>query len=335
MKPERLQGRAATLSRRLGGWAVEGFFEGLSGIGRAVPLARPELYGIRVLRDLAYREGGQAAHRLDVHKPRGTAPYPVVFYVHGGGFSILSKETHWLMALAFARRGFLVFNVEYRLAPANPYPAALEDVCAAWGWLARNLESFGGDPERVVLAGESAGANLVTSLALASSCPRPEPFAKAAFDAGLAPAALVAACGLLQVSDIERFVRRRRLPRWLFERMQSVSDGYLRGAHAAGPGGLELADPLLVLERAEPPARRLPPVFAFAGTRDPVLDDTRRLGAALARLGVAHRVRIYPGELHAFHALVWRRQARQSWRETFDFLAESLPSGSDRLATSR
>jgi acetyl esterase len=46
-------------------------------------------------------------------------------------------------------------------------------------------------------------------------------------------------------------------------------------------------------------------------------------------------VRIYPGELHAFHALVWRRQARQSWRETFDFLAESLPSGSDRLATSR
>ena len=50
-----------------------------------------------------------------------------MLYVHGGGFRILSKDTHWIMGLAFARRGFLVFNIGYRLAPKHPFPAAIAD----------------------------------------------------------------------------------------------------------------------------------------------------------------------------------------------------------------
>ena len=63
------------------------------------------------------------------------------------------------------------------------------------------------------------------------------------------------------------------------------------------------------------------------GTRDPLLDDTRRLGAALDRLGVPYEVRYYPGEIHAFHALVWRPQARAFWRDTFAFLDRYAPPG--------
>src|SRR6185369_7165240 len=105
----------------------------------------------------------------------------------GGGFRILSKDTHWIMALAFARRGFQVFNINYRLAPKHRFPAAVEDACAAWSFLAHHARAWDIDPERVVLAGESAGANLVTSLAVATSFRREEPYARAAFEAPLTP----------------------------------------------------------------------------------------------------------------------------------------------------
>src|SRR5690606_7801756 len=136
-------------------------------------------------------------------------PLPTVLYVHGGAFRSLSRRTHWLMGLAFARAGFVVANVDYRLAPAHPFPAAVQDVCAAYTWWAAHAADHGGDPGRLVLAGESAGANLVTSLAICAAWRRPEPWARAVFDAGVAPRAVLPACGILQVSRAERFLERR------------------------------------------------------------------------------------------------------------------------------
>ena len=133
-----------------------------------------------MIRDVAYDDSGLAEHRLDIYRPRGLARgeldrVPVVLYVHGGGFRILSKDTHWVMGLAFARRGYLVFNVSYRLAPRHRFPAAVQDVAAALEWVRQNAARYGGDLDRLAFAGESAGANLVTSLALMSSYRRTEP----------------------------------------------------------------------------------------------------------------------------------------------------------------
>jgi acetyl esterase len=175
-----------------------------------------------------------------------------------------------------------------------------------------------------VLAGESAGANLALTLALSASYPRAEPFARAVFDTGVVPRAIVPLCGLLQVSDPGRFARRRKLPAWVADRLNEVTDAYLFGHEHATPEELELADPLRVLERGDAPVRPLPPVFAGVGTRDPVLDDTRRLDDALARLGVPHEVRYYDGEPHAFQALVFRKNARDCWEHAFAFLDRAL-----------
>ncbi len=320
------QGLVARLRRRAGALAIEAFFEGLSRSTRLLPKARRALALAEVSRDLPYRPTGRTEHTLDLWRPRdrGPGPLPAVLYVHGGGFSILSKETHWAMALRFAAAGYLVFNVNYRLAPRHPFPAALEDLCEAWAWLDAHLEAHGGDPHRVVLAGESAGANLVTALTVATSYDRAESWARRAREVRLRPAAVIAGCGYLQVSDPERFGRRKPLPAWLEDRIVETSRAYLRRAVPDPAGGLELADPLRVLEGARP-ARPLPPFFAFAGTADPILDDTRRLGAALLAHGAPHLVRLYPGEPHAFHALAWRPQAEHCWRETFDFLRAHLP----------
>jgi acetyl esterase len=314
------EGALVDLRRKIGALAVDNFFRGLSAVGRMHPRARPARHGVEVTRDVAYLPDGRPEHRLDVYRPSaGTAPWPVVLYVHGGGFRILSKDTHWVMGLAFARRGYLVFNINYRLAPTHPFPAAVEDACAALTWVVENAASYGGDPSRLVLAGESAGGNLVTSLAVASSYARPEPFARAVFEAAQ-PRAVVAACGMLQVSEASRFGRRRKLPAFLRDRIAEVSSAYLEQADLSSPGAIDLADPLCLLERGGAPDRPLPAFFAPVGTRDPLLDDTRRLGAALERLGVPCETRYYPGEVHAFHALVMREQARRCWTDTFAFL---------------
>jgi acetyl esterase/lipase len=312
-----------SLRRAAGLFVVDSALRGLSRLGQLHPRAQPARHGVEVERDVRYLPTGLPAHTLDVWWPRGGgARRPVVVYVHGGGFRILSKDTHWVMALAYARRGYVVFNINYRLAPEHRFPAGLEDASAALLWVKRNAHRWGGDPERLILAGESAGANLVTALAIATAWRRPEPFARAVFDAGVAARAVIPACGILQVSDAGRFARRKPLPAYISDRIEEVATGYLGRKHVTEM--CHMADPLLILEQSGPPDRSMPPFFTFVGTRDPILDDTRRLHAALQKLQVPCEIKYFPGELHAFHALVWRPSAVACWRESFRWLERTL-----------
>jgi acetyl esterase len=314
------------LWRRTRSFAAAAFFETLAGVASLHPAASPERHGIAVERDIVYGDDPKW-HRLDLYRPvNRSGPWPVVLYVHGGAFHLLSKDTHWLMGLVFARFGYLVVNISYRLAPRHPYPAAIEDTCAAYRWLAARITELGGDPTRVAVAGESAGGNLITALTLAACERRAEPWARAVFDTGLVPRAALPFCALLEVSRPGRFAERRKLPRWIDGMIRDASAAYLRGFPLEPCAETELADPLRVLElAAERPGaprftRPLPPFFAPVGTRDPLLDDTRRLERALAALGVPCEARYYAGGLHAFHALVWNPAARRCWRDALAFL---------------
>ena len=333
---------AAQLRRRIGGVIFDKGLTGVSYLGRLHPRARPAHHGVEVIRNVPYLPSGQSDHLLDIYIPRSlspdlvpgrdpavyAAPHPVVLYIHGGAFRILSKDTHWVMALAFARRGFLVFSINYRLAPRHPFPAALQDAAAALQFVCQKAGDYQGDLSRLVLAGESAGANLVTALSLLSLLPQEAPWARAVHESGVVPRVVLPMCGILQVSDAERFSRRKRLPLWIQDRLSETSEAYIGQVrdHAA----ISLADPLCLLEdlaaRGEtlPSGRRPPAYFASVGTRDPLLDDTRRLARALGRLGIAHQARYYEDEVHAFQALVFRRQAQRAWADTYAFLAEHL-----------
>jgi acetyl esterase len=325
MAPVRLAHR---LRRNAGAILIDGFFRGISRAGRLHPNANPERHNVEVLRDVPYCDAAgdrhHPDHHLDVYRPIGTRPgakLPVVLYVHGGGFRILSKDTHWIMGLAFARRGYVVFNISYRLAPRHPFPAAIEDTCTAFNWVSENADLWGGDPNCIVLAGESAGANLVTSLTIASCYERPEPYARAVFERGTVPRAVLPACGILQVTDPDRFRRRwPHMPPFVHDRVVEVSRGYLRGTQHLPAGALDLADPLLVFERGERPQRPLPPFFVVCGLKDPLLDDARRLQRALTALDAHCEVEFFPGEMHAFHAVAVSPNARRAWRHTYRFL---------------
>ena len=88
-------------------------------------------------------------------------------------------------------------------------------------------------------------------------------------------------------------------------------------SHANAPP--TLADPVRIIEQGTPD-RPLPPLFVFCGTKDILLDDSRRLAAAVNSHGTECQLRVYPGEIHAFHALPWKESARACWAEQRLFL---------------
>lgn len=311
------------LRKRGVGLLIDTSLRSLSRAGRLHPEARALHDGVRVTRNLRYLDSGLSAHTLNVYRPEeaGPGPLPVLIYVHGGGFRILSKDSHWMMALKFARQGYVVFSINYRLAPAHRFPAAIHDTFDAVRWIVEHAAEHGGDPDDLTLAGESAGANLILGVVAAHCYRLDDPQAAELHGRGLNIRAALPACGMLQVTDPERFTRRRpNLPPWLYDRIVEVCATYHDGESHP------LADPLVQFETGGAPVRPLPPMLAICGTRDPILDDTRRLGAAITAAGGRCDVEIYPGGIHAFHAVFWREPARSAWRAQLDFLGETRGS---------
>jgi acetyl esterase/lipase len=113
----------------------------------------------KVLRDIAY--GDHARHRLDLFPP-SAAHAPVVLFLHGGGFVGGDKSGDPLfyanVGHYFAGRGYLAITTNYRLAPEYGWPAGSDDVAAVLQWIVKEAAAYGGDPSRIVVIGQSAGA---------------------------------------------------------------------------------------------------------------------------------------------------------------------------------
>jgi acetyl esterase len=102
-----------------------------------------------------------------VYTPPGSGPFPLLVYFHGGGWVIGSIATHDAVARALAARGGCVtISVNYRLAPEDPFPAAVEDAYAAVAWAAQEALTLNGDSRRIAVAGDSAGGNLAAVIAI-------------------------------------------------------------------------------------------------------------------------------------------------------------------------
>ena len=119
----------------------------------------------RVAKDQAFGPGSRG--RLDLYAPAGAkGPLPVIVFFYGGSWKEGDKESYGWVARALAAQGFLVAVPDYRLVPAVRFPTFLEDGAAAVKWVRANAGRFGGDPERIVLSGHSAGAYNAAMLAL-------------------------------------------------------------------------------------------------------------------------------------------------------------------------
>ena len=104
---------------------------------------------------------------IRVYRPHGTGPFPVLVYIHGGGFVIGNLDTHdEICRRLCVGAGCLVVSLDYRLAPQHKFPAAPDDCLAAVRWVAAHAADIGGDPARIAVGGDSAGGNLTAVTAL-------------------------------------------------------------------------------------------------------------------------------------------------------------------------
>jgi acetyl esterase len=286
----------------------------------------------QIIRNIAYLPDGSKANQLDIYRPKNsTLLRPVIIYIHGGGFTMCSKDTHQGVALAYANNGYVVFNVNYRLAPKHRYPAALEDVAYAWQWIVNNAAHYGGDPQRITVAGESAGGNLTLALATACCFRLDEPVAKFIWDIGVVPKSIMVLCGMLQVSNPHRLKNVCPPINRLSQKLDlsiaaDVSRAYLGSEYKSFQPNRMLADPLMVIESEfwesdSEPDRMFPITYAMVGTHDILFDDTRRLEKVLTKRSIRHTVSYFPNQGHAFHLLGFSNQAKIFWKENLAFLA--------------
>ena len=257
-----------------------------------VPVAHPD-YTIEA--NIPYDKSPQTV--LDILRPTtpATGKRPGVIMFHGGGWVESSKET---MMNSFCRpylaQGFVVCNVEYRLAPVATAPAAVTDALDAAAWFFQNADKYGVDRKRIVVTGASAGGHLALMVGMTPSSAKLGPASRVA--------AIVNCYGPTDVADLLDGPHRKSWAgQWLPEQ----------------PGRADLAQRLSPLTYVR---HGLPPTFIVQGADDTTVPVSQnvRLAQALQDAGVdVVRVTV-PGAKHGF--------SRDQWvgvhQQIFDFLRE-------------
>lgn len=229
----------------------------------------------------------------------------VILYIHGGGFVFGSLRSHRdLVGRLSAASGLAAFFVDYRLAPEHPFPAAADDVLAAY----RLLLHEGIEPGRIVLAGDSVGGALVGSLL--HDMQRLGLPAPAAIHL-MSPALDVTATRALPLDAL------RRDPMLSPQYGLRCADSYLAGTSSAHPR-------IAVLDQDK---RDWPPVLIQVGDTECMLGDAEALAASLSAAGVEHDLQVWPGQVHVFQAFRFLPEARAAVAHAGEFLRQQATRG--------
>ena len=240
----------------------------------------------------SWREGGPImaeTHEMDMdgvrlrlHRPVADQKLPVMLYIHGGGWTLFSIDTHdRLMREYAARARVAVLGIDYSLSPESKFPVALEQCAAALDWIAVQADALNLDADRVLIGGDSAGANLsVATCLLQRERGRPLPAAMLLNYGAFAPertpsyARFGAGDYSLEADEMDAF--------WA---------AYVDGAE-------QLADPLVAPLRAD--LAGLPPAFLAIAECDILADCNDAFARKLEEAGVPTRAVTYKGATHSF-----------------------------------
>ena len=245
--------------------------------------------------------GGVPAHWLTAP---GTDPGRVLLFLHGGGFELGSVRSDGELAARLGRAaGMRVLFPEYRLAPEHPFPAAVEDVLAAWRWLRADQ---GVSASSIAVAGDSAGGGLAVALLVATR------------DAGEelpAAAVLMSPTVDLTSSGASMTERADQDPISTPAMLRQFAADYLAGADPKTP----LASPLFASLTG------LPPLLIQVGTADLLLSDSERLATAATHAGVDVTLQIGEGLPHVYQLLLGTPEAAQATEQIGKFLRARVP----------
>jgi acetyl esterase len=230
--------------------------------------------------------------RLLIHRLTGaTGHLPMVVNFHGGGWCLGAPEqSAWLASQVAAATGAMVVSPSYRLAPEDPFPAAVEDAWALLQWVADHAETLGGDQERIAVMGDSAGGNLASVVSLLAR------------DAGGVGAARIGLrAQVLIYPAVEMYERYPSEEEYAHAPVLTQKQMHTFGRLYMGPRyGDEdwRASPLRAASH-----EGLPPALILVAGHDPLRDHGVRYAAALETAGVEVSLRDYGPGIHGFMSL--------------------------------
>lgn len=220
-----------------------------------------------------------------VYVPHGDAPFPVLVWIHGGGWVICGlPHYHAVCRDLAAGAGCIVVSLDYRLAPEHKAPAAVDDCIAATAWVLEHAAELGGDPARVAVGGDSAGGNLSAIVAQH-------------FGRRLVGQLLVYPATDLTLASptIEEHAEGPFLTR---ADMVSFTGHYLDGS------GVEATDPRVSPLHADAATvATTPTAFVLTAEFDPLVGEGEAYAQLLAGNGVLTTLKRYPGMIHAFYGM--------------------------------
>jgi acetyl esterase/lipase len=236
-------------------------------------------------KDVTYATGG-GMQKARIYMPADAkGPLPVVLYIHGGGWVIADIDTYDSSPRALAKgAGALVVSIEYRHAPESKFPAAHVDANNAYQWVLQNAKSWGGDPAKVALLGESAGGNMVLNVAIAA---RDKHWP--------APASVVA---VYPVAD-SNMATATKLKFTTAKPLNTKMLAWFFLHTLANP--TQALDPRLNLVGAD--LKGLPPTTIILAEIDPLHDDGAILGGKMKEAGDTVEVKEFPGVTHEFFGM--------------------------------
>jgi epsilon-lactone hydrolase len=244
----------------------------------------------------AVTAGGVPAHWLSAP---GADAGRVLLFLHGGGYELGSLRSDGELAARLGRAsGMRVLFPEYRLAPEDPFPAAIDDVLAAWRWLRTNEEVAASS---IAVAGDSAGGGLSVALLVA---------ARDAAEATPAAAVLMSPTVDLTSSGASMTERVGQDPVSTPAMLRQFASDYLAGADPETP----LASPLFASLSG------LPPLLVQVGTADLLLSDSERLARAAAEAGVDVTLEVGEGLPHVYQLLLGTPEAAEATEQIGKFL---------------
>ena len=245
--------------------------------------------------------GGVPAHWLTAP---GTDPGRVLLFLHGGGYELGSLRSDGELAARLGRAsGMRVLFPEYRLAPEHPFPAAIDDVLAAWHWLRTDQDL---SAPSIAVAGDSAGGGLAVALLVATR------------DAGqVLPAAAVLMSPTVDLTSSGASMTERadQDPFSTPAMLHQFASGYLAAADPKTP----LASPLFASLSG------LPPLLIQVGTADLLLSDSERLATAAAQAGVDVTLEIGEGLPHVYPIMLGTPEAAEATEQIGKFLRARVP----------
>lgn len=247
-------------------------------------------------------------HKIDVrvYSPKGDGPFPVILYVHGGGWVIADLDTYDATPRALCNAAqAIVVSTHYRQAPEHKFPAAHEDVFAIYEWTLKNDEKRNYDAKKLAVVGESAGGNMAAAISLMA---KSKGLSLPIHQVLVYP---VADPGNMNSSSYQENAEAKPLNKAMMEWF---------GKHAMGKAE-DGRDPRLSLVLAGDALKSMPPTTIILAQIDPLRSEGEELAKLLTEAGVKVRQKTYEGVTHEFFGM---GAVVDKAREAVEFAAADL-----------